>query len=76
MTYYRKFTNKNDLKKWEFLVDLSSCLQWLGNGTEDIESRSDLFPKILRDEAVGRLYELGKVTKLVSTLILLDDISI
>ncbi|KAI9122535.1 hypothetical protein K1719_006375 [Acacia pycnantha] len=44
------------------LSSSSSAFVFSGNETEDIENRSDLFPKILRDEAVGRLYELGKVS--------------
>ncbi|RYR13417.1 hypothetical protein Ahy_B04g070430 isoform C [Arachis hypogaea] len=33
-----------------------------GNETGDLEKQGDLFPQILRDEAVGRLYQLGKVS--------------
>ncbi|XP_028755401.1 allantoate deiminase 2-like isoform X1 [Neltuma alba] len=44
------------------LSSSSSAFVFSGNGTEDLENRSDLFPKILRDEAVARLYELGKVS--------------
>ncbi|KAE9598696.1 Allantoate deiminase 1 [Lupinus albus] len=33
-----------------------------GNGTVDLEKSDDLFTQILRDEAVARLYELGKVS--------------
>ena len=33
-----------------------------GIETGDLEKRDDLFPQILRDEAVARLYELGKVS--------------
>ncbi|XP_019426406.1 PREDICTED: allantoate deiminase isoform X1 [Lupinus angustifolius] len=33
-----------------------------GNGTVDLENSGDLFPQILRDEAVARLYDLGKVS--------------
>ncbi|KAJ7969415.1 allantoate deiminase [Quillaja saponaria] len=48
------------------LLSLSSAAAsasiFSGNGTENAENRSDLFSEILRDEAVERLYELGKVS--------------
>lgn len=46
-------------------------MKWLGIETGDLEKRDDLFPQILRDEAVARLYELGKVPNLNSALLCL-----
>lgn len=52
--------------------DCAKCFtlnDYLGIETGDLENRGDLFPQILREEAVARLYELGKVpTNLNSAL--------
>lgn len=47
---------------------------WTGSwSTQDLESRKDdLYPEILRDEAVARLNELGKVFLFVIMFFLLD----
>ncbi|KAG4946385.1 hypothetical protein JHK87_042392 [Glycine soja] len=45
------------------LLSAPSCVSMFsGIETGDLEKRDDLFPQILRDEAVARLYELGKVS--------------
>ncbi|XP_057430788.1 allantoate deiminase 2 isoform X1 [Lotus japonicus] len=48
------------------LLCLLSTPSWTssfsGSETGDLEKRGDLFPQILRDEAVARLHELGKVS--------------
>ncbi|XP_052732736.1 allantoate deiminase 2 isoform X2 [Vigna angularis] len=45
------------------LLSALSCVSMFsGIETGDLEKRDDLFPQILRDEAVARLYELGKVS--------------
>ncbi|TKY72664.1 allantoate deiminase [Spatholobus suberectus] len=45
------------------LLSAPSCVSMLsGIETGDLEKRDDLFPQILRDEAVARLYQLGKVS--------------
>ena len=48
-------------------------MKWLGIETGDLEKKNDLFPHILRDEPVARLYELGKVLNLNSALLLSDN---
>lgn len=48
---------------------LNAYLKQVGIETGDLEKRGDLFPQILRDEAVARLNELGKVPKLSSALL-------
>ncbi|KAI4332067.1 hypothetical protein L6164_017006 [Bauhinia variegata] len=46
-----------------YLLSASTCAStFSGNEAGDFGNRDDLFPEILRDEAVARLYELGQVS--------------
>lgn len=46
-----------------YILSTPSCASlFSGIETGDLEKRGDLFPQILRDEAVARLVELGKVS--------------
>lgn len=48
------------LRCWHSLI----CLLWFN---EDAEGKhSDLFAEVLREEAMARLYELGKVLNLIT----------
>ncbi|XP_019439323.1 PREDICTED: allantoate deiminase-like isoform X1 [Lupinus angustifolius] len=64
MVYSTIATFNNCFILFCFLFCLSSHASSIfsGNGTVDLEKSDDLFTQILRDEAVARLYELGKVS--------------
>lgn len=49
---------------------LNAYLKLLGIETGDLEKRGDLFPQILRDEALARLLELGMVPDFINSTLL------